>query len=87
MSQCLEILQAIVDGGNDLPAEDWDRIPKSSVGMYTKCVSILRRNGMIVKRNGHYVLSRDLLFVLDKVQDRWKELVNAVERGEQIRIK
>ena len=85
--QCIQILQAIVDGGNDLPAEQWIDIPKSSVGMYTKCVSLLRSNGLIVKRDGHYTLSRDLLLVLDKVQDRWKELVNAIERGEHIQIR
>ena len=87
VSQCFEILQAIIDRDNDLPAEEWINIPKSSVGMYTKCIALLRKNGMIVKRNGHYTLSRDLIFVLEKVQDRWKELVSAVERGEHLRIK
>jgi hypothetical protein len=55
--------------------------------MYTKCVSLLRSNGLIVKRDGHYMLSRDLNLVLDKVQERWKELVNATERGERIQIR
>jgi hypothetical protein len=50
-------------------------------------MSLLRKNGMVVKRNGHYMLSRDLLLVLEKIQDRWRELVNAVDRGERIRIK
>jgi len=55
--------------------------------MYTKCLSILRENGLIEKRDSHYTLSRDLLISLEKVMDRWKELVNSVERGEKIELK
>jgi len=87
VTQCMEILQAIIDSENAYPAKEWGKIPKTSTGMYTKCIAILRRNGLIVKRNGYYSLIRDLIYALDKVQDRWKELVNAVERGEKIRVK
>ena len=87
VTQCMEILQAIIDSENAFPAKDWAKIPKTSTGMYTKCVAILRRNGLIAKRDGYYSLTRDLIYALDKVQDRWKELVNAVERGEKIQVK
>ncbi len=85
--QCMEILQALIDSDNAFPDTAWEKIPKTSSGMYTKCAMILRSNGLIVKHNGYYSLSRDIMHVLDKVEDRWKELVNAVEKGEKIRIK
>jgi hypothetical protein len=85
--QCIEILQAIINSENALPDKEWERIPKTSSGMYTKCAAILRSNGLVVKHNGYYSLSRDIIHVLEKVEDRWKELVNAVEKGEKIRIK
>ena len=87
VTQCMEILQAIIDADNAFPAARWESIPKTSAGMYTKCAAILRTNGLIAKHNGYYSLTRDLIYALDKVQDRWKELVNAVERGEKIRVK
>ncbi len=83
----MEILQAIIDSDNAFPDMAWEKIPKTSSGMYTKCAMILRSNGLIVKHNGYYSLSRDIMHVLNKVEDRWKELVNAVEKGEKIRIK
>ena len=87
VTQCMEILQAIIDAENSFPATKWETIPQTSVGMYTKCVAILRTNGLIAKRNGYYSLTREIIYVLDKIQERWKELTNAVERGEKIRIK
>ena len=87
VSQCLEIIQRIIDSNNYFPTYNWKEVPKSSVGMYTKCLRILRENGLIERRNGHYNLSRDLLISLAKIIDRWKELVNAVERGEKISLK
>ena len=87
VSQCLEILQGIINSDNYFSAESWKDIPKSSVGMYTKCLGMLRENGLIEKRNNHYILSRDLLISLDKIMDRWKDLVNATERGEKILLK
>lgn len=87
VTQCMEILQTVIDSGNAFPATDWAKIPKTSVGMYTKCVGILRTNGLVAKHNGYYSLTRDLVYALDKVEDRWKELVNAVERGEKIGVK
>ena len=87
VGQCIDILQAIIDSENCFPAEEWRSVPKSSVGMYTKCLSILGENGLVQKRSGHYMLSKDLIWVLEKVADRWKELANSVERGERISIK
>ena len=87
VGQCIVILQAIIDGNNSFPAEEWKKIPKSSVGMYTKCLKSLRENGLISKSNGYYSLSRDLLISLEKIIDRWKDLVNSVERGEKIQLK
>jgi hypothetical protein len=87
VGQCLEILQAIIDSNNDFPSDEWKNIPKSSVGMYTKCLKLLRENGLISKTNGHYSLSRDLLISLEKIMDRWKELVNSIDRGEKIKLK
>jgi len=87
VGQCLEILQTIIDNENYFPAEEWRSVPKSSVGMYTKCLSILRENGLVQKRDGHYMLSTDLMWVLEKISDRWRELANSVERGEKISIK
>ena len=87
VGECLAILQAIIDSENRFPANEWKEIPKSSVGMYTKCLKILRENGLIAKSNGYYSLSRDLLIALDKIMDRWKELVNSVEREEKIQLK
>ena len=84
VSQCREILQALIDNKNYFPADSWKSIPKSSVGMYSKCLGILRENGLVEKRNGYYLFSRDLLVSLEKITDRWKDLVNAVERGEKI---
>jgi len=86
VTQCMEILQAIIDSGNAFPDKDWINVPKTSTGIYTKCTAILRRNGLIVKRNGYYRLSHDIFHVLNKVQDRWQELVSAVERGENIQV-
>ena len=83
----MEILQAIINAGNAFPATKWASIPQTSVGMYTKCAAILRANGLIAKHNGYYSLTRDLIYALYKIQDRWKELVNAVERGEKISVK
>jgi predicted transcriptional regulator len=83
----MEILQAIIDTSNAFPVTKWANIPHTSTGMYTKCAAILRTNGLIKKHDGYYSLTRDLIYVLDKVQDRWKELVNAVERAEKIRVK
>ena len=83
----MEILQAVIDSENAFSEKDWEKIPKTSSGMYTKCAAILRSNGLVAKHNGYYSLSRDMIHVLDKVEDRWKELVNAVEKGEKIRIK
>ena len=85
--QCLDILQCVIANKNSFPAADWKDVPKSSVGMYTKCLGILRENGLLEKRNGHYMLSRDLLIALEKITDRWKELINAVERGEKLSLK
>src|SRR4030043_1034046 len=79
VSQCIDILQGIIDSDNYFPADCWRNIPKSSVGMYTKCLGILRENGLIEKRDSHYVFSRDLLISLEKIADRWKDLVNTVE--------
>lgn len=87
MGQCLDILQAIIDNENYFPVEEWRNVPKSSVGMYTKCLSILKENGLVQKRNGHYMLSNDLISVLEKIADRWSELINSVERGERLSIK
>jgi len=87
IGQALVILQTIVDHDNNFPAEKWKDVPKSSVGMYTKCLKILRENGLIAKRNGYYSLSRDLLISLEKIIDRWKDLINSVERGEKIELK
>lgn len=87
VTQCLDILQCIIDNDNYFPADDWKNVPKSSVGMYTKCLGILRESGLIEKRNGHYALGRDLLISLEKITDRWRELINAVERGEKISLK
>ena len=87
VSQCLEILQQIIDSNNYFPANNWKAVPKSSVGMYTKCLGILRENGLVEKRSGYYVLSRDLLFCLEKVMDRWRDLVNSIRRGEKIELK
>lgn len=83
----MEILQAIIDSKNDFPADEWKNIPKTSVGMYTKCLKLLRENGLVSKNNGHYSLSRDLLISLEKIMDRWKDLVNSIERGEKIKLK
>jgi len=87
VSQCLDILQSIIDSDNYFPSDEWKSVPKSSVGMYTKCLGILRENGLIEKKDGHYALSRDLMISLEKIIDRWRELVNAVERGEKISVK
>ena len=87
VGQCLDILQRIIDTKNYFPADEWKSVPKSSVGMYTKCLGMLRENGLIQKENGHYMLSHDLIRVLEKIGERWKELVNSVERGEEISIK
>ena len=87
MIQCMEILQVIIDSENAFPDRDWAKVPKTSTGMYTKCLSVLRNNGLIAKRDGYYSLTRDLIFALDKVQDRWNELVNVVERGERVRLR
>ena len=87
VSQCVEILQSIIDNDNYFPADNWKNVPKSSVGMYTKCLSILRENGLIEKRDSHYVISHDILISLEKIIDRWKDLVNSIERGEKISIK
>ena len=87
MGQCLDILQTIIDNENYFPADEWRSVPKSSVGMYTKCLGILRENGLVQKRNGHYMLSRDLIRALEKIAGRWRELINSVERGEKISIK
>ena len=87
VSQCLDILQSIIDDNDYFPADKWQLVPKSSVGMYTKCLGLLRDNGLIEKRESHYVLSRDMLVSLDKIMDRWKELVNVIERGEKISLK
>ncbi len=87
VTQCLDILQRIIDNDNRFPADDWKRVPKSSVGMYTKCLGILRESGLIEKREGYYTLSRDLTISLEKITDRWKELTNAVEHGEKIILK
>lgn len=84
VEQCLIILQNIIDSNNQFPAKKWSEVPKSSVGMYTKCLKILRENGLVSKRGGYYSLSRDLLLALGKMVERWRELVNAVERGEKI---
>lgn len=86
VSQCIQILQRVIDSDNYFPADKWRSVPKSSVGMYTKCLGILRENGLVQKINGHYSLSRDLLISLNKIINRWKELVNAVKRGEKISI-
>ena len=87
LDQSLNILQGIINSDNHFLAESWRNVPKSSVGMYTKCLGILRENGLIEKRNGYYMLSRDLLISLEKIMDRWKDLVNAVDRGEKIFLK
>lgn len=87
VSQCLEILQNIIQSDNYFPADNWKTVNKSSVGMYTKCLSLLRENGLIEKRDSHYTLSRDLLISLEKVTDRWKDLVNSIERGEKIELR
>lgn len=87
VSQCLEILQSIIESDNYFSADSWREVPKSSVGMYTKCLSILRENGLIEKRNSHYTLSRDLLISLEKIVDRWRDLISSVERGEKIELK
>ena len=87
IDQCLVILQTIINSDNYFPAGEWKRIPKSSVGMYTKCLKILRESGLVSKKDGHYSLSRDLLISLEKIMDRWKDLVNSVERGEKIELK
>jgi len=87
VAQCLDILQCIINSDNYFTADRWRAVPKSSVGMYTKCLGLLRENGLIEKRNGYYMLSRDMLISLEKIIDRWKELVNAVNRGEKITLK
>jgi hypothetical protein len=87
VSQCIDILNSIIKSDNYFPDDDWKKVPKSSVGMYTKCVGLLRENGLIEKRNGHYILSRDLLISLEKIIDRWKDLVNTIERGEKLSLK
>lgn len=87
VGQCLTILQAIINSDNYFPADAWKDIPKSSVGMYTKCLKLLRENGLISKKDGHYTFSRDLLISLEKIMDRWKDLINSVERGEKMDLK
>ncbi|MDQ1280879.1 MAG: hypothetical protein QG670_2142 [Thermoproteota archaeon] len=87
VGQCLIILQAIIDSDNYFPADAWKNIPKSSVGMYTKCLKLLRENGLISKKDSHYTMSRDILISLEKIMDRWKDLVNSVERGEKMYLK
>ena len=87
VGQCRDILQAIIDADNCFSSKDWIKVPKSSVGMYTKCLKILRENGLVEKRDGYYQLSRDLLIALEKTSDRWKDLVNSVNRGEKIELR
>ena len=87
VTQSLDIIQSIIDSGNYFPANNWKFVPKSSVGMYTKCLGLLRDNGLIEKREGYYTLSRDMLISLKKIIDRWHELINAVERREKISLK
>ena len=86
VEQCMKILQAIINENNLFPAKNWKKISKSSVGMYTKCLNILRENGLISKKNNYYVISRDLIISLEKITDRWNELVNSVERNEKITL-
>ena len=87
VTQCLDILNYIIDNNNYFLAEEWKQVPKTSVGMYTKCLGLLRENGLVEKRDGHYNLSRDLLISLEKIIDRWKDLINVIERGEKISLK
>lgn len=54
--------------------------------MYTKCLGLLRENGLIERTDGHYKLSHDLFAALEKVLDRWGDLVRSVERGERIKL-
>ena len=86
VQQCITILQKIIDYKNFFPSDHWNEVPKTSVGMYTKCLSILRENGLISKKDGHYTLSTDLSIALEKIAERWKELTNTVEREEKITL-
>ncbi len=84
MEVCLHILQAVVDSGNDFAADRWAEVEASSVGMYTKCLRLLRDNGLLEKKDGRYHLSRDMVYSLEKVPTKWNELVTVVEKGERI---
>lgn len=83
---CITILQTIINNENWFPAENWRDVAKSSVGMYTKCLKLLRDNGLVEKRNGHYRLSRDMIYSVTKIPEKWRELVETVEKGEKITL-
>jgi len=83
---CITILQSIIDGNNWFPAERWRDVAKSSVGMYTKCLRLLRDNGLIEKSNGHYRLSREMIYSTRKIPEKWSELVETIEKGDKITL-
>ena len=86
VDMCITILQTIIDNDNWFPAARWQDVNKSSVGMYTKCLKLLRDNGLVEKRDGHYRLSKDVIYSVRKIPEKWSELVETVEKGDKITL-
>ena len=86
VDMCITILQTIIDSNNWFPAERWQYVSKSSVGMYTKCLRLLRDNGLVEKSNGHYRLSREMIYSTRKIPEKWNELVETIEKGEKMTL-
>jgi len=54
--------------------------------MYTKCLRLLRDNGLVEKSNGHYRLSREMIYSTRKIPEKWNELVETIEKGEKMTL-
>lgn len=86
VSQCIDILQTIINKENNFSAHDWGETDRTSVGMYTKCMKLLRENGLIEKDDNHYRLSHELIISLEIIIGKWTVLIDKIESGEKIAL-
>ncbi len=83
VQQARKILREIVASG-EVPDSEWRRFLVSSPGLYTKVMKALRELGLVEKREGRFMLSREFSATLRRLADYWDGVYESARRGEMV---
>ncbi len=81
--QAGNILNKIIENGGVYPVEQWEDFVYSSRGLYVKVMRKLRDIGMIEKKKGTFMISKDFAKSLSSMADYWTKIIDAVNEGDR----